>query len=686
MILAPKVARKPHTQEKHGDRREDSYFWLREKENPEVRCYLEAENEYLKKRMRDGAKMEEMLFQELKARIKEKDESVPAPHGPYLYYHRFVESKEYAVYFRRERIENTVEGTPQTEELLLDENIEAKRGGGDYFALGTYNWSRDHKFLAYSVDIDGSESYTTKIRDLETGRDLDEVIRRTASGAVWSKDNRVLFYIKLDETLLPYQIKRHVVGTPVESDKVVHEESDRRFTVDIDASDNEEYIFIDIHGVNTSEVRYLPSSEPLGDFKVLIKRNPGIEYEVSQQGDRFLILTNEDAIDFKVLEAPISNLNEPSSWRTFIRHQPGTFLEGIAAFSGHLVVGLRHEGKRRLRIIDVAGGEEHEIQFPEDIYECELGANHEYETSVVRLRYSSMITPATTYDYDMKDRNLKQRKVQEIPSGYDKSEYETARLMTPSHDGVPVPVSVMYKKSTPLDGSAPAYLIGYGSYGFSYPVRFRRDLFTLADRGFVIGIAHIRGGSDLGRSWYEAGKLKQKKNTFHDFIAAVKGLITAGYTKKGRIAAMGGSAGGMLMGVVANWEPQLFKAVVAHVPFVDCLTTMLDESLPLTAGEYNEWGDPNDKNSYFEIKSYSPYDNVKAQDYPHILVTAGFNDPRVTYWEPAKWVARLRGLRTDDNLLLLRTNMEAGHGGTSGRFEALKEVSLEYAFLLKVFA
>ncbi|WP_157231046.1 S9 family peptidase [Kiloniella laminariae] len=688
--LAPKAEKKPFVHELHGLQREDSYAWLRAenwqevmrepaKLAPDIRDYLEQENGYCEAVMADQKDLKRQLFEELKGRIKEDDSSVPSPDGPWLYYTRYEEGSQHPIFCRKGR--DGVSG----ETVLLDGNKEAE--GKGYFQLASCVHSPDHRYLAYSVDEKGSEYYSLKVRDLETGAELDDLIENTSGAVVWAGDNRTVFYTVLDENHRPSKVLRHLLGDDENLDVLVYEEPDAGFFVGVGKSESGRFIQILAHDHQTSEVHLVPASAPTTAPAVVAVRQTGLEYEVSDYDDQLLILTNADeAEDFKICTTPIATPSQ-EHWQDRVPHQPGVLILSLLVFEGFMVRLERVEGLPRIVITSFVDDQEHQISFDEEAYSLGMSGGYEFKTTSLRFSYSSLSTPSRVYDYDMASRERVLRKEDEIPSGHNPEDYIVRRVMAPSHDGALVPVSILYRKDVELDGKAPLLLYAYGSYGNAIPAGFQRNSFSLVDRGFVYAIAHIRGGTDKGYGWYKDGKMLKKKNTFLDFIAAAEHLIAKGFTSAGRIAAHGGSAGGMLMGVISNQRPDLFKAVVADVPFVDVLTTMSDPSLPLTPPEWPEWGNPiTDIAAYEYIRSYSPVDNVTSQGYPNMLVTAGLTDPRVTYWEPAKWVARLRELKTDTNLLLFKTNMSAGHGGASGRFERLKEVALMDAFLLKVFA
>ncbi|HEX6001804.1 MAG TPA: S9 family peptidase [Hyphomicrobiaceae bacterium] len=684
---APKAEQRPISTFHHGAELIDEYAWLRADNwqevmrdpgvlDQQIRTYLEAENAYAQAALADTQDLQAELFAEMKARIKEDDTSVPTPDGSFEYYSSYATGGQYARLCRRPR-------NGGIEEILLDGNREA--AGSAYWQLGAAAHSPDHRLLAYAVDDKGSELYAVRFRDLATGQDLPDVIPDTRGSMVWARDSRTLFYVRLDEHHRPLFVYRHRLGTPVEQDALVYAEQDSGFYVSVDETQSGRFVLIDAHDHQTSEVYLIDSDHPESTPRVVTPRRHGHEYSVDHHGDRLIVLTNSaGAEDFRICEAPIDNPGM-ERWREVVPHKPGRLILDIIAYAGHLVRLEREEGLPRIVIRDLATGEEHAIGFDEEAYSLSVSAGYEYHTTTLRFIYSSMTTPTRVYDYDMARRTRVLRKTQEVPSGHNAADYVTRRLQAAAPDGETVPVSVIYKRTTPLDGSAPLLLYGYGAYGISIPASFSTNWLSLVDRGFVMAVAHIRGGKDKGYRWYTEGKHKAKVNTFTDFIAAGEHLVREGYTSRGRIVANGGSAGGMLMGVIANMAPELFLGIIADVPFVDVLNTMLDGSLPLTPPEWPEWGNPIESREDFDIiRSYSPYDNVAAKAYPHIFAYGGLTDPRVTYWEPAKWIARLRARNTSNNLILLKTNMEAGHGGASGRFEALKEIALDYAFALKI--
>ncbi|MBW8639425.1 S9 family peptidase [Hoeflea sp. WL0058] len=684
---APVAAKKPVTDERHGISRTDDYAWLRADNwqqvfqdpsvlDPEIRAWLEAENDYQKAAMADTVVLQKALFAEMKGRIKEDDSSVPAPDGPYAYGSLFVTGGEQPHFFRTPR-----DGGDR--DVMLDGDAEAK--GSDYFRLSGASHSPDHARIIWGYDDKGSEYYTLKVRELADKSDREDRIENTGGGGAWTPDSQAFFYTRLDDNHRPSKIFYHELGKPQAEDRLIFEEKDAGFFMSVGGSKLDDFIFINIHDHETSEYHIIPADDPLAEPKLVAARETGVEYDMHEGGDVFYILTNADgAKDFKIVEAPVESPGR-ENWRDVVAHTPGSLILGHGVYKDFLVWLVRHEGLPRIMIRNRTSGEEHAIAFDEEAYSLGLQGSMEYDTDVIRFSYSSMTTPSEQYDYNMRTRERTLLKTQEVPSGHDKDDYVTRRVMAPSHDGAEVPVSLLYHKDTKLDGSAPCLLYGYGSYGMTIPASFNTNCLSLVDRGFVYAIAHIRGGKDKGFAWYEDGKRQHKKNTFLDFIAVAEHLVSEGFTSPERIVAEGGSAGGMLMGAVANMAPDRFGAIIAAVPFVDVLNTMLDDTLPLTPPEWPEWGNPiASKEDYEYIASYSPYDNVKAAAYPPILALAGLTDPRVTYWEPAKWVARLRDMKQGDAPVLLKTNMGAGHGGASGRFQRLEEIAFEYAFALKV--
>ncbi len=689
--IAPPIAEaRPVTVEHHGERMEDPYAWLRDDNwqavmrrpellAPDIREYLEQENRYVEENLATTADLQRRLFEEIKARIKEDDSTVPAPDGPFAYYRRYAVGGQHPILCR-----HRAGAGGKTEEILLDGDKEAE--GLKYLNLTTSHHSPDHKLLAYAVDLNGSEYFDIRFKDLATGARLPDEIPNTHGSFAWANDSRTVFYTVLDDSHRPLRIFRHVIGTPVSADSLVYEETGPGFFVDVDKTESGRFIVITAHDHETTEVLLVDADRPDCAPVLVAPREQHVEYDVSDHDDRLIIRTNADgAEDFKLVVAPIDAPGR-DHWRDLIAHRRGRLIVAYHVFRDYLVRLEREDALPHIVVTRFSDGKEYEITFDEAAYSLGLMGSLEYATDTLRFSYSSMATPEQIYDYDMATGDRVLRKEQEVPSGHDPADYVTERIHATSHDGKPIPVSLLYHKDMPRDGNAPVLLYGYGSYGLSIPAAFIPSRLSLVNRGFIFAIAHIRGGMARGFHWYREGKTLQKKNTFRDFIAAAEQLIADGYTRSGRIAAQGGSAGGMLVGAVANMRPDLFKAIVADVPFVDVLNTMCDPTLPLTPPEWTEWGNPiTDLEAYRYIRSYSPYENVAAKDYPNILVTAGLTDPRVTYWEPAKWVARLRALKTDGNLLLFKTNMDAGHHGAAGRFDRLKETALAYAFLLYVF-
>ena len=671
----PIAPQRPHTITTHGDERADPWFWLREQEDPQTMEYLRAENAFTEAFMQPLEALQEAIYAEIRGRIKEDDNTVPEKEGDYYYYVRFEEGGQYPIYCRRQGSDDG----PET--VLLDVNQLAE--GRDYTRVGAFRNSPDHKLAAYGVDFDGSEQYTIRLLDLETGQTLPDAIPGTYYSIEWANDNRTFYYSVLDEHHRPVTIYRHLLGTDPAQDALVYHEDDARFFVGLGKSNSGRFIYVVAGGNNMTEWRFMDANDPQAKLTLVEPRAVDFEYDLADHGDRFFIRHNgDDARDFQLATAPISNPGR-ANWTEFMAHEPGRPLLDLDAYRDHLVVACRQDGLPQVMIMRLSDNDVHYISgIEEEDFAMSPRGGREFDTTSLRFSYTSMKTPAAVYDYDMDARERVLRKQQEIPSGYDADRYDTRRIWATARDGTSVPISLLMLKGTPVDGSAPLYLYGYGSYGLTMEASFGITALSLVDRGFVFAIAHIRGGMEMGWDWYENGKLLKKRNTFHDFIDCAEDLIAQGYTSAGRIAAAGGSAGGMLMGAVVNERPDLFGCVVAHVPFVDVLNTMLDDSLPLTTMEYNEWGNPNDAEYYRYMRTYSPYDNVRRQAYPAMLVTGGISDPRVTYWEPAKWVAKLRDMRTDENPLLLKIHMDSGHAGASGRFERIKEVAEEYAFIL----
>ena len=664
-----KVVPKPMTA--LGETRVDNYFWLRDRNDPDTLKYLESENRYTEAVMKHTDTLQSKLYSEILGRIKQTDLSVPVKRDGYFYYTRTVEGKQYPIHCRKKG------SVDAPEEVILDENEMAE--GHKYFRIGNFAASPSHRLLAYSVDYDGDENYTIHVKDLETGKLLADEIPNTYYSLEWANDNKTFFYTVLDPAKRPYKVFRHTLG--VKKDTLVYHETDEKFNLELSKTSSRAYILINIESALTSEVRYLSADRPRGKFQPILPRVHETEYDVTHHSDSWFIRTNDGAKTFRLVEASVKNPAKPN-WKEIIAARAEVTLEGVHAFRDYLVVEERDRGLTKIRIQNFAADQVHYIDFAEPVYTTGLGANAEYDTKIVRFSYTSLVTPGSVFDYNMETRERELKKQQQVLGGYAPSKYESQRVYATAPDGVKVPISLVYKKGFVRDGKAPALLYGYGAYGISTDPTFSSDRLSLLDRGFVYAIAHIRGGADLGKPWHEDGRLSKKKNTFTDFIAAAEFLEKEKYTSAGRLAIMGGSAGGLLMGAVTNMRPDLFAVVVAMVPFVDALNTMLDASLPLTIGEYEEWGNPNEKPVYDYIKSYAPYENVAATQYPNVLVTAGLNDPRVSYWEPAKWVAKMRATKKDDRLLLLKTNMGSGHFGASGRYEHIKETAFNYAFIL----
>jgi oligopeptidase B len=686
-IAVPLAEIRTVTETWHGHQKVDDYKWLKAENwqavmhDPallpaDIRQYLEAENAHTKSVMGHSEAFQEALFQELKGRIKEDDQSVPAPDGPFIYSSAFVKGGQYPVLKRVPKVGGA-------EDVLLDCNALAKDKA--YFSLGGFSRSPDHKLAAWSQDDKGSEFYELRVRDLASGSDHTDLLTNTSGGAVWSADGKHLFYTLQDDNHRPLQTYRHTLGTVQSDDVLVFDEKDDGMFTGLGQTQSERFIIISVHDHDTSECWLIDAEAPLAAPRCVAPREVGVEYEMEHWGDRFIIMTNRDgAEDYKLVTAPVGDPS-PQNWVDLVPHRPGVFLVGYAVFKNWMVRLERENALPRIILRDMASGAEHAIAFDEEAYALGLGDMREYDTNTLRFSYSSPTTPGQVFDYDMATRARTLRKTQEVPSGHDASQYVARRLLAPAHDGELVPVTLLYAKATPLDGTAPVWLYGYGSYGMSMPSGFNTNILSLVNRGFIYAVAHIRGGQEKGRRWYKNGKLDKKVNTFKDFISCGEHLVREGFTTRGSIVAQGGSAGGLLMGAVANMAPDLFKAIIAEVPFVDALTTMLDDTLPLTPPEWPEWGNPiESKQAYETMAAYAPYENVVAQAYPHIFAIGGLTDPRVTYWEPAKWVAKLRVRNTSSNLLLLKINMGAGHGGASGRFDRLKEVAEVYAFGLHV--
>jgi len=657
----------------HGHTRVDPYYWLNERDNPKVIDYLKAENAYTKDIMKHTEKLQEKLFKEIVGRIKQDDESVPYLSNGYYYYHRYEKKKEHPIYARKKG------NLDADEEILLNVNKMAK--GYDYYYVRGLSVSEDNQLLAFGVDTLSRRKYTIHFKNLVTGEILEDKIGNTTGSTVWANDNKTIFYVDKDSTLRPHKIFRHILGSPVKNDVEIYHEVDNTFDTWIEKSKSRKFIFIHSSSTLSDESRFLEADNPYGAFKVIQKRQRNHEYDVWHHEDSFYFITNYKAKNFRVMKTLITK-SEKRHWKEVIPHRDQVLVEGLDVFKNFLVVSERKNGLTQLKVMNLKDRSEHYIDFDEEAFLVETFKNREFNTNLVRYDYTSMTTPFTTYDYNMDTREAELKKQDEVLGDFDSNNYQTERIFAKAKDGIKVPISLVYRKGLDKNGDNPLVLYGYGSYGASMDPYFRSDRLSLLDRGFIYAIAHIRGGEEMGRYWYEQGKMKNKKNTFTDFIACAEHLISQGYTNPEKLYASGGSAGGLLMGAITNMRPELFDGIIARVPFMDVITTMLDETIPLTTGEFDEWGNPKIKDQYEYILSYSPYDNLEAKDYPNILVTAGLHDSQVQYFEPAKYVAKLRTLKTDNNWLLLHTQMEAGHSGASGRFERYKTRALQYAFLL----
>lgn len=670
----PKAPKKKEILEIHSDIREDNYYWLRERENPETLDYLNAENDYRSEVMAPLQALEEKLFLELKGRIKEDDSSVPYFKNGYWIYVRYDQGKDHPIYCRRKG------SMDAKEEIMLDVNIEAS--GKDYFQVGGMSLSPDRNWLAYGYDDQSRRIYKIRFRNLESGEELNYELPQCTGSASWSSDGKFVFYTRKDETLRPNQIYRHQFGSSPETDQLVYEEEDSSFICSIYRSKSERYLMIGCHSTVSNEYRYLEANQPEGEFALIQPRERDLEYSVAHFGEHWYIRTNyQNALNFKLMRSALDQgLKE--NWEDIIPHREEVYLEGLEIFEKYLVLEERSQGLNRLRVMSWDGEQDHYIQFDSETYTAGIGTNPSFESNLLRYGYSSLIQPNSVMEYNMDTGEQKTLKQQEVLGDFNVSVYREERRWYQAEDGEKIPVSIVWRPDRQQEGSNPLLLYGYGSYGITVEPGFSSNRLSLVDRGFTFVIAHIRGGQYMGRPWYEEGKMLKKKNSFQDFISVAEGLIAEGRTQPEQLFAMGGSAGGLLMGTVINWRPDLFKAVIAAVPFVDVVSTMLDESIPLTTGEFDEWGNPKNEEYYHYIKSYSPYDNVKEQAYPNLLITTGLHDSQVQYWEPAKWCAKLRDYHQGDNQILMYCNMSTGHGGASGRFEALKETAMEFSFLL----
>ena len=677
-LSSPIAPVKPHIRDIHHDQTVDEYYWMNDffKKGPDAELvidYLKKENDYTDAVLEPTTGLQKQLFQEMKARIQEKDESVPYLKNGYYYYTRTEEGKQYFKFCRKK------DQPGAREEILLD--IDAMAEGYAYYSATGFSISPDNSLMSFGVDTVSRREYTIYIKNLITGEIYQDELHRTSGSSIWAKDNKTLFYTsKNPVTLLSEKIKRHTLGSQTDDDVTVYTEIDNTNYIGVSKSKNGEYIFIQSEGTLSSEVLYLKSDHPDGDFQVFQPRIKDVLYQVTALEDRFLIVTNDDAINFKVMQCPLENTSK-AQWTTFIPHREDVLVTDVDEFKNYLVISERKVGLSHIAVHHLTSKEQHYLDFGEVAYTVYPSTNVEYHTDKLRYGYTSLVTPSSTYEYHLETKGKILLKQQEVVGGYDVSAYTTERLYAISKDGVRIPISLVYKNSTKKDGSAPLLLYAYGSYGYAIDPTFSSARLSLLDRGFIYAIAHIRGGEEMGRKWYEEGKMMNKINTFTDFIACGHYLIDQKLTSIGHLYAQGGSAGGLLMGAVANMEPQLWNGIIAQVPFVDVVNTMLDEGIPLTTNEYDEWGNPNDKEAYQYMKSYSPYENIEEKEYPNMLVTTGLHDSQVQYFEPAKWVAKLRKMKTDNHVLLLKTDMEYGHGGASGRFDYLKDIALNYAFL-----
>lgn len=673
--MKPPVAKKiPKELSIHDHTRIDNYYWLNQREDSAVIDYLNQENSYREAIMKETEELQGNLYEEIVGRIKQTDMSVPYQLNGYHYYTRYEEGKEYPVYCRKKG------SLDAEEEIMLNVNEMAE--GYAYYQVGGMSVSPDNKLLAFGVDTLSRRMYTLYVKNLETGEIYEQNIANTTSGVAWANDNKTFFYtVKDEQTLRAHKVFKHRLGSDSSGDELIFHESDETFACSAWKTKSRDYIMIGSFATLSNEYRFLDASDPDGEFSMVQPRERELEYSVSHYGDKFYIVTNLDAKNFRLMETPVSAASK-ENWKEVIPHREDVYLNSIEIFNNYLVVSERKDGLTHLRVMPWDGSGEHYLDFGEEAYLAYISTNPEFDSEVLRYGYTSLTTPSSTYDYNMKTREKELLKQQEVLGGkFDPENYETKRLYATADDGTKIPVSMVYRKGMEKNGKNPFLLYGYGSYGYTIDPSFSSVRLSLLDRGFIFAIAHIRGGQIYGRQWYEDGKLLKKMNTFTDFVDVAEFVIEENYTSPEHLYAMGGSAGGLLMGAVINLAPELFKGVIASVPFVDVVTTMLDESIPLTTGEFDEWGNPGEKEYYEYMLSYSPYDNVEAKDYPNLLVTTGLHDSQVQYWEPAKWVAKLREMKTDDNLLLLYTNMDTGHGGASGRFERYKETAMEYAFL-----
>ncbi len=674
--VGPPLAKiEPQVDTLFGQERIDNYYWLRQRNNPEVIDYLKAENAYTETVMKPTEKLQDKLYQEMVARIKETDLSVPVKRDDYYYYSRTEKGKQYKIYCRKKG------SLESEEEILLDVNQLAQ--GKDYMYLGIYEVSPDHNLLAYAFDTTGGERYTLRVKDLKTGELFPDVIDSVSTSFQWANDNQTFFYTIPDEAWRPYKLYRHLLGDEVENDVLVYHEPDDAFYLSIDKSKSMQYLFINLGSMTTTEVHYLNADDPIGKFKLVHPRQQEMEYYLHHHDDKFYIVTNDNAKNFKLMQAPISNPSK-RNWKEVIPHRDKVKLDQIEVFKDFLVLYERENGLKQITIMDFFTNKTYRVEFPEPVYTFWPESNPDYNSQLLRFNYSSFITPRSVFDYNMKTKKRELKKQDEILGGYDPEQYQSEQIFATANDGTRIPISLVYRKGMVKDGNNPLYLYAYGAYGLSTEPYFSSNRVSLLDRGFIFAMTHVRGGGEMGRYWYDDGKLLHKKNTFTDFLATSEHLITEKYTSSEKLVICGISAGGLTIGTVVNMRPELFKVVIADVPFVDLINTMLDPSIPLTVIEYEEWGNPHKKEYYDYMLSYSPYDNVQVKEYPNMLILAGLNDTRVQYWEPAKWTAKLRAMKTDNNRLLLKTNMGAGHGGVSGRYQQIKEMAFEYAFILDI--
>ena len=671
MLQPPNTEKKPKITAINGDRLVDNYFWLREKSSPAVIAHLEAENAYTSAVMKPTESLQDKLYKEILSHIKQTDVNVPYRWGDYFYYSRTVEGQQYPIFCRKHR---TLDAP---EQILLDLNEMAK--GQKFMSVGAFVPSDDGNLLAYSTDNTGYRQYTLQIKNLTTGELLPERIERV-DGVAWATDNKTIFYVTEDAvTKRNDKFFRHVVGA--DKHDLIYQEKDELFDIGVERSRDKAVIMLGAFSKTSDEFRYIPANNPSAEWQTILPRQPEHEYDVDHRGDLFYLRTNKGAKNFRVVTAPVSDPSE-KNWKEFVAHRPLVKVDSIDLFANHAVLSEWENGLQQIEVVDFKTNKGHRIEFPEPVYAASLGANHEFNTSVLRYNYQSLVTPNSVFDYDLNTRQATLMKETEVPGGFDKANYKSERVFATASDGTKIPMSVVYRRNVKIDGSAPLLLYGYGSYGISISPGFAASRLALLDRGVIFVIAHIRGGGELGEPWRDAGRMMNKINTFTDFISCAEHLVNNKFTSKDRLVIQGGSAGGMLMGAVSNMRPDLFKAVVAQVPFVDVLNTMLDASLPLTTAEYIEWGNPNEKAAYDYMKKYSPYDNIHKANYPAMLVKVSLNDSQVPYWEGSKFVAKLRDYKTDHNPLLLKVNMGAGHGGASGRYDAIHETSFDYAFML----